>query len=67
MPTGRNRRNRKAGIVNMTKPMPAIFFGHGNPMNALRDRTSRSFITGIWERMPCWPHRHRITICPCSI
>jgi len=37
MPTGRDRRNHKARIVNMAKPMPAIFFGHGNPMNALLD------------------------------
>ena len=31
----------------MAKPMPAIFFGHGNPMNALE----RNAYTEAWSRI----------------
>lgn len=38
--------------MNMTKPMPAIFFGHGNPMNALQDNTYTQGWTAISAALP---------------
>lgn len=36
----------------MAKPMPAIFFGHGNPMNALEHNAWTERWTSIGARMP---------------
>jgi 4,5-DOPA dioxygenase extradiol len=36
----------------MTTPMPAIFFGHGNPMNALRDNTFTAGWAAIGVALP---------------
>jgi 4,5-DOPA dioxygenase extradiol len=36
----------------MTKPMPAVFFGHGNPMNALLDNSYTRGWAAIGEEVP---------------
>lgn len=36
----------------MTKPMPAVFFGHGNPMNALLDNPYTRGWAAIGEELP---------------
>jgi len=36
----------------MTKPMPAIFFGHGNPMNALSKNTYTDGWNAIGKQLP---------------
>lgn len=36
----------------MTKPMPAVFFGHGNPMNAIRDTAYSRGWAAIGKDMP---------------
>ena len=36
----------------MTKPMPAIFFGHGNPMNALSKNTYTDGWNAIGRQLP---------------
>jgi 4,5-DOPA dioxygenase extradiol len=36
----------------MTKPMPIIFFGHGNPMNALQDNAYTQGWAAIGESIP---------------
>ena len=36
----------------MTKPMPAVFFGHGNPMNALQDNTYTRGWAAIGREVP---------------
>ena len=36
----------------MAKPMPAIFFGHGNPMNALQDNAYTRAWTAIAKEIP---------------
>ena len=36
----------------MTKPMPAIFFGHGNPLNALAENDYTRAWAGIGEQLP---------------
>jgi 4,5-DOPA dioxygenase extradiol len=36
----------------MTKPMPAVFFGHGNPMNALLDNPYTRGWVAIGEELP---------------
>jgi 4,5-DOPA dioxygenase extradiol len=38
--------------MDMTKPMPAIFFGHGNPMNALQSNTWTEGWTAIGKMVP---------------
>lgn len=38
--------------MNMTKPMPAIFFGHGNPLNALQDNTYTQGWAAIGAAVP---------------
>jgi 4,5-DOPA dioxygenase extradiol len=38
--------------MNMTKPMPAVFFGHGNPMNALRRNPWTEGWAAIGNSMP---------------
>lgn len=43
----------------MTKPMPAIFFGHGNPMNAL----ARNAWTDGWARIGEEISRPRAAVC----
>ena len=36
----------------MAKPMPAVFFGHGNPMNALLDNSYSRGWASLGERIP---------------
>ena len=43
----------------MTKPMPAIFFGHGNPMNALADNLYTQGWSAIGKEIP----RPRAVVC----
>lgn len=38
--------------MNMTKPMPAIFFGHGNPMNALSSNAYTKGWAAIGAEIP---------------
>ncbi len=38
--------------VEMTKPMPAIFFGHGNPMNALSKNAYTDGWNAIGQQLP---------------
>lgn len=46
-------------IISMTNPMPAIFFGHGNPLNALL----RNAYTEGWTRIGTLIHRPRAVLC----
>src|ERR1051325_2935076 len=39
-------------MMNMTKPMPAIFFGHGNPMNALQSNAWTNAWSAIGKSIP---------------
>jgi 4,5-DOPA dioxygenase extradiol len=43
----------------MTKPMPAIFFGHGNPLNALLENDYTRGWAAIGEKIP----RPRVVLC----
>jgi 4,5-DOPA dioxygenase extradiol len=36
----------------MAKPMPAVFFGHGNPMNALESNTYTRGWAAIGSQVP---------------
>src|ERR1044072_2917317 len=38
--------------ISLAKPMPAIFFGHGNPMNALQTNAWTSAWTTIGNSIP---------------
>lgn len=42
-------------ISSLTKPMPIIFFGHGNPMNALNDNNYTREWARSLEWLPCKP------------
>jgi len=43
----------------MTKPMPAIFFGHGSPMNAV----SKNSYTDGWAAIGCSISRPKAILC----
>lgn len=43
----------------MAKPMPAVFFGHGNPMNAL----DRNEYTEGWARIGSQLPRPKAILC----
>jgi 4,5-DOPA dioxygenase extradiol len=45
--------------MNMAKPMPAVFFGHGNPMNAL----DRNEYTEGWARIGSQLPRPKAILC----
>jgi 4,5-DOPA dioxygenase extradiol len=45
--------------MNMAKPMPAVFFGHGNPMNAL----DRNAYTEGWARIGSQLLRPKAILC----
>jgi 4,5-DOPA dioxygenase extradiol len=38
--------------MNMAKPMPAIFFGHGNPLNALESNAWTEGWAAVGDRLP---------------
>lgn len=42
----------KAMTTTATTPMPAIFFGHGNPMNALQENSFTQAWAGIGRALP---------------
>lgn len=50
-----SRTERKGPENQMTKPMPAVFVGHGNPMNALLDNTYTRGWAAIGKDVPL-PH-----------
>src|ERR1700760_721823 len=45
--------------VVMTKPLPAIFFGHGNPLNALE----RNAWTSVWAALGAQLPRPKAVLC----
>ncbi len=49
----------KSGSDTMTQPMPVIFFGHGNPMNALQDNAYTRGWSAIGAALP----RPRAILC----
>lgn len=54
-----NDLNKIAGLFNNTEPMPLLFIGHGNPMNAI---TKNEFTVG-WDKIGKSLPRPNAVIC----